>query len=107
MSKMLRYCKLAYDFTGLKICAVFLAPNFSVNALKKVQEITKPSYISNIALITTNGFLSLIQTAWKKREEGVFLRPKAIYEVLADAKVVIDEKYVRKEINTRAEFGLI
>jgi hypothetical protein len=107
MSKMLRYCKLAFDSTGLQICAVFLAPNFSAKALKKVKEISRPDYINNIALITTSGFLSLIQITWRKREEGVYLRPKAIYETLADAKVIIDEKYVQREIDTRAEFGLM
>jgi len=106
LAKMLNYCKLAHNSTNLDICGVFIAPNFSVNAHSKIQKIKKPSYIVNIALLTINGFLQLIRMILNKREEGIFIRPKLIYTLLAGAQGVIDEKYVQKEIDTFSEFIL-
>ena len=45
-----------------------------------------------------------VQDAWRLKEEGVFLQPRAILSILTSAKDIIDESYIVKELKTRTEF---
>ena len=104
--KMVRYCDYAYDMIGAKTYGVFFAPSFLYKTLKRAEQMAFKSKAERILLLSVRGFSRLIQDAWRLKEEGVFLQPRAILSILTSAKYIIEESYVTKELKTRTEFRI-
>ena len=102
--KMVRYCDYAYDMIGEKTYGVFFAPSFLENTVKRAERIALKSKAERVLLLSSRGFSRLVQDAWRLKEEGVFLQPRAILSILTSAKDIIDESYIVKELKTRTEF---